>query len=253
LSGALSECVRFAASELPYRPYRDSLDANARQAFESTLAFDPRFRHELDDAEARRKYLAAYDDPDAAWRRIDYDWLIAADDLALQLDNVTNNTSLALAVELIDDGRVLLLAADAQLGNWLSWHSLTFKVPQPDGTIKDVKAEDLLKRTVLYKVGHHASHNATINDLGLELMQRDDLIALIPVDRAVAMNKVPPWHMPADGLYERLLAKARGRVLRSDTGWPAEKPEGLTDEEWTEIQANPDIIVGAIAVDVLIQ
>jgi hypothetical protein len=34
-----------------------------------------------------------------------------------------------------------------------------------------VKAEDLLERTVLYKVGHHASHNATLRQKGLELMK----------------------------------------------------------------------------------
>ena len=35
-----------------------------------------------------------------AWRRIDDDWLTAAGPLALQLDSNTNNTSLALAIEL---------------------------------------------------------------------------------------------------------------------------------------------------------
>lgn len=91
---------------------------------------------------------------------IDYDWLAAADDLALQLDNATNNTSLVLAIELIGDGRVLLLPADAQLGNWKSWKKVEFSVTE-SGTTRTVKAADLLKRTVFYKVGHHASHSAT--------------------------------------------------------------------------------------------
>ena len=42
----------------------------------------------------------------------------------------TNNTSLALAFELIEKGRVgkvLLFPADAQVGNWLSWHGEKMK------------------------------------------------------------------------------------------------------------------------------
>ena len=49
-----------------------------------------------------------------AWRRIDTDWLGSAGQLGLQLDSDTNNTSLALAIELVGSGKVLLFAADAQ-------------------------------------------------------------------------------------------------------------------------------------------
>ena len=70
-------------------------------------------------------------------------------------------------------------------------------------------AADLLARTVFYKVGHHASHNATVNEKGLELMAREDLVAAIPVDRAVALRKHPKWMMPADALYARLIEKTR--------------------------------------------
>ena len=71
------------------------------------------------------------------------------------LDTFTNNSSLALAIELVDSGKVLLFAADAQTGNWSSWKDVKWETP-------DVKTDDLLARTVLYKVGHHASHNATL-------------------------------------------------------------------------------------------
>jgi hypothetical protein len=166
-----------------------------------------------------RKRFTAYYDRANAWRRIDSDWLSGASDLALQLDSYTNNTSLAFALELVDDGRVLLFAADAQLGNWLSWHGLTFRVRER-GTEREVKAADLLRRAVFYKVGHHASHNATVNEMGLEMMERDDLVAMIALDHEVAINKRPhKWEMPAPGLYRRLLEKTRGRVLRSDIGW----------------------------------
>lgn len=42
--------------------------------------------------------------------------------------------------------------------NWRSWSEGSFT----DGTA-EVTVKDLLGRTVLYKVGHHGSHNATLN------------------------------------------------------------------------------------------
>ena len=64
----------------------------------------------------------------AAWRRIDGDWLSAAEALALDLASDTNNTSLVLAFEwgAPGKGRVLLFAADAQVGNWLSWRDQSY-------------------------------------------------------------------------------------------------------------------------------
>ena len=69
-----------------------------------------------------------YLDPGSTWRRIDGDWLDAAETLALDLASDTNNTSLALAFEWgkPGKGRVLLFAADAQVGNWLSWRDQTY-------------------------------------------------------------------------------------------------------------------------------
>ena len=43
---------------------------------------------------------------DQSWRRIDGDWLAISADLALQLDNRTNNTSLVLAFEFAGSKRV---------------------------------------------------------------------------------------------------------------------------------------------------
>ncbi len=152
-------------------------------------------------------------DQEIGWRQIEADWLGAADNLALQLDSDTNNTSLALGVELSPGGKVLLFPGDAQVGNWLSWHDLG-----------SVDAADLLRRTVLYKVGHHASHNATLREKGLELMERPDLVAMIPVDEQMAHRpkggNPDGWDMPFAPLLERLKVKTRGRVLRADTGAP---------------------------------
>ena len=90
-----------------------------------------------------------------SWRRIDGDWLHSGGQLALDINRQTNNSSLVLAFELGRGGKVLLFAADAQRGNWASWA----KGDWHDGEML-VSARDLLSRTVLYKVGHHGSHNA---------------------------------------------------------------------------------------------
>ena len=94
---------------------------------------------------------------DQSWRRIDADWLAIAADLAMQLDRGVNNTSLVLAFEFIGSGRVVLFPADAQVGNWLSWQSVKWPVGA-----NEVKATDLMARTVYLKVAHHGSHNATL-------------------------------------------------------------------------------------------
>jgi hypothetical protein len=152
-----------------------------------------------------------------AWRRIDSDWLGATSDLAIALDNDTNNTSLVLAFELGDQGDVLLFPGDAQVGSWLSWRDLAFDV----GTSTDrriVTTEELLGRTTFYKVGHHASHNATLRADGLERMCSPRLAAMIPVDKQTAQRH--GWAMPFAPLYERLLEKCQGRVLVLDEDGP---------------------------------
>lgn len=157
---------------------------------------------------------ATYDDPKQAWRRIDTDWLDAFGQLALDLDNDTNNTSLVLAFEFKATREVLLFVADAQIGSWLSWAGLEFKVPGQD---KAVPALDLLARTVFYKVGHHCSHNATAKAGGLELMTRDDLVAFIPLDKDTAANQgAKGWEMPAPQLFKALKEKTGQRVVISD-------------------------------------
>ena len=86
----------------------------------------------MDESEARnenelwKKYYAK----GRSWRRVDDDWLGYAGQLALQLDSDTNNTSLVLAFELSGGGDVLLFPGDAQVGNWLSWESLEWQIPE---------------------------------------------------------------------------------------------------------------------------
>ena len=197
---------------------------------EHEMPFDARFRLKADHPQIA-KFLQGnasenygYLLPDQAWRKIDDDWLHAAADLALQLDDLTNNTSLALAIERISDGTVLLFPADAQQGNWLSWHNpeMRWTVPTANSTPRQTTAAQLLNNAVFYKAGHHASHNGTAKNKGLELMEKaDELVAFIPVDRAIALGRNPPgsWNMPAAPLYKALLDKCQGRVVRSDLGW----------------------------------
>jgi len=180
----------------------------------------------------------------SAWRRIDDEyWLGAGAELALKLDSYTNNTSLALAIELINSNKVLLFAADAQIGNWLSWDDLSWTVPDANDNTQTIHIADLLARTVLYKVGHHGSFNATVRGLGtvpkgLELMTSPDLVAMVPVDHQMALKK--RWgQMPFDPLLQRLRQKANFRVLRShDDPYPLPKPDGMDDATWQAFKAN---------------
>ncbi|MBU3077954.1 MBL fold metallo-hydrolase [Sphingomonas quercus] len=166
---------------------------------------DPAAAHAL--WRVRQKYL---DDPE---RMIGSAWHGAVSQLAIKLDSDTNNASLVLAFELSPGGDIMLFAADAQVGNWLSWHEQNY--PADDqGTGLRVTAGELLARTTLYKVGHHGSHNATLRALGLELMTSDRLTALVPVMEELAERR--RWGMPFSAMYERLVEKCRGRVLRGD-------------------------------------
>jgi hypothetical protein len=193
--------------------------------------FDNRFALPLDGTKAlsffQQRYWADAGEPDPAangnnqrhgidtgqdWRRIDSDWLGAATALAMKLDVETNNTSLVIAFELgpkKQGGPVLLFAADAQVGNWLSWQDVTWNF---EG--RTVSGPDLLKRTILYKVGHHASQNATLNKLGLELMKSLEM-ALVPTDAKMA--KAVRWGtLPWPRLLERLDSLTQDHVVRTD-------------------------------------
>ncbi len=161
--------------------------------------------------------------PDQGWRRIDNDWMNAGAEFALQLDSATNNTSLVLAFEIEKTGKVLLFAADAQVGNWLSWHGLAWTI---DG--RTVTGANLLERVGFYKVGHHGSHNATLRQKGLDMMRGDDFIAFLPVDHAMAVKK--RWsRMPLPGLVAELNRKSAGRVVRVDEDYQPEPGNGIAE------------------------
>ncbi len=181
--------------------------------------FDDRHSISTEQAKSSEFFKSKYgfEDGDAdEWRRIDYEWLNMAGELALHLDSYTNNTCLALAIELGEPGKgkVMLFPGDAQVGNWLSWGDLSWEVEDSKGKKQTVTAADLLARTVLYKVGHHGSHNATLRKKGLEMMLSPDLVAMIPVHRGTADDQ--QWEFPYPPLWEALKLRAKGRVLLAD-------------------------------------
>ena len=180
-------------------------------------------------AEDRHFFDAHYDGRGQSWRRIDGDWLNVGAELALKLDSDTNNTSLAMAIEL-PGGRVMLFPADAQVGNWLSWQDYTWQVGGKPVTIRD-----LLGRTVLYKVGHHGSHNATLREGGLEWMS-PDFVAMLPVNEEVA-HDIKKWmSMPLPTLVARLTERTKGRLMRIDKDLPTKKPAALSATAWAQFK-----------------
>lgn len=153
-----------------------------------------------------------------AWRDIKMDWLHNAGRLAIRLERFMNNTSLVLAIELEESGKVLLFPGDAQSGNWRSWHDGNLRwIVNDNGTRRTVRAKDLLQRTVFYKVGHHLSHNGTASRSGLDLMDSNELIAFATLDYN---NISSGWKntMPSPGLLNELVRRSKGRVFRIDEG-----------------------------------
>ena len=174
-----------------------------------------------------------------SWRRIDDDWLLAGGEFAMQLDSATNNTSLVLAIELVETREVLLFPGDAQIENWETWRNVTWEVSDALGTKTTVKGEDLLKRTVFYKVGHHGSHNGTLDVHGLQLMPSGNLVAMCSVIHAVTSKRKGDWkEIPKPSLCTALANKCGDGFLRMDA--PKDSLHGRLDgrvqetEHWVD-------------------
>ncbi len=209
-------------------------------------AFESRYRLSPGRAEGMPFFRDHYSRPEDSWRRIDADWLGATEPLALALDEHTNDTSLALAIELEPGGRVLLFPGDAQLGQWSSWGNLRWRpVPPP---ARSITAADLLARTVLYKVSHHGGPGGTPLAGGLGLMTSPDLVALVPVDHATAERM--GWDLPSATLLDRLRRQARGRVLRSDAGMP-DHPDDVTASGWASFRDRAHVDPDGLFIDYL--
>jgi hypothetical protein len=177
----------------------------------------------------------------AEWRRIDHDWLSSTENLALKLNRGINNTSLVLAFELPKTKKVLLFVGDAQRGNWISWGDQKWNVDQ-----SEVTAKDLLSRTVLYKVGHHGSHNATLDGsmqdtyANLSWMgqneSNEEFTAMITAVNEWAMTKNdPPWRHPLPSIKEALIEKTQGRVFQTDS--ELAQPSNVPDTLWKKFMS----------------
>jgi len=173
----------------------------------------------------------------AKFRRIERDWLQSTEQLALAMGNDTNNSSLVLAFELGEGGKVLLFAGDAQRGNWASWASQPFK----DGD-KEIDVRELLGRTVLYKVGHHGSHNATLNGKASDAVPNlawlgrgehaSEFTTMITAVRAWAIQPNVGWDHPLKSIKTALLEKCGGRVFQTDTDFDKMEVTGGGSRAW---------------------
>ncbi len=186
----------------------DAINPNVKLATpEANFPFNKKFTFPLSAPDRTFLLEKNYTDTRFQWRRIDHNWLSEMGRVSLHMDGLTNNSSLVLAFELVKSKKVLLFVGDAQIGNWKSWFDVPFEK-------SDVKTEDLLKRTVLYKAGHHSSHNATLLE-GLDLMDEKELVIMIPVNQIVS-DKMR-FAMLKPGMLAGYNRKSKGRVLRSDT------------------------------------
>lgn len=190
----------------------------------------------IEDAKKEPCFETYYNDK-SKHRAIDLEYLNIVGSLAMQLDNDTNNTSLALAIEFVESKQVLLFPADAQVGSWLSWHDLKWEVTN-NNQKENIDMKYLFNKTVFYKVGHHASHNATLKELGLELMKSPNLVAFIPEKEEQYSG------IPFKPLVDRIKEKTKGRTFFSaDTNEDPEKvlqtkPSELSTSEWQAFKNN---------------
>jgi hypothetical protein len=103
------------------------------------------------------------------------------------------------------------------------------------------EASDLLKNTVLYKVSHHGSHNATVKAKGLELMTHPELVSMIPEKEASYSGIL---YQP---LMNELAKRSKGRVIVSadKDHDPQEllkkRPKELNTTEWESFKGNFEV------------
>ena len=106
---------------------------------------------------------------------------------------------------------------------------------------------ELLGRTVLYKVGHHGSHNATLNGKPSDVTPNlgwlgrgkhaGEFAAMITAVRKWAVAQAVPWDHPLASIKRALHERCAGRVFQTDTDFTAmQSVEGSSDREWKAFQ-----------------
>ena len=181
----------------------------------------------IDSAMTNDEFLkSGYADESNKWRCIAgvSDWVKSAEKMALKLNTGINNTSLVLALELPNTKKVLFFPGDAQRGSWVSWSRCRWSADR--GV---VTARDLLANTVLYKVAHHGSHNATLDGCPTDNYPnlswfgagrfRDEFVVMLPACEQWAKStlaKPVAWEHPLPAIKDALMRKSLGRVLQTD-------------------------------------
>ena len=103
-----------------------------------------------------------------------------------------------------------------------------------------------MARTVLYKVGHHGSHNATLNGTAaseypsLAWMGQgkfaDEFAAMInAVNKWALAVKPKRWVHPLPSIKAALMEKTGGRLFQTDTDAPP-GPSDPTSSDWRDFQ-----------------
>ncbi|MDB4777850.1 hypothetical protein OAG68_00170 [bacterium] len=189
--------------------------------FVRTMNFDGNLANETSLVPFSRETVASkatakrsvYEAPESAWRRIDNEWLQSSANLALRMNSLTNNLSLVLGIQFEESGKVMLFPGDAEFGSWESWHKIDWSESLPD---EDITTEDLLNKTVFYKVAHHLSHNGTAQSIGLEMMDHPELVAMATLNYEVISNG---WKttMPNRAIMKALLERTKGRTIVQNT------------------------------------
>lgn len=149
----------------------------------------PGFTVPAGDFGRRYPHLVVDDKLLASFREEPVDTLTAAS----LLDRAVNNTSVMFLLQVGD--ALLLFPGDAQWGAW-----------QP--LLDDADVRSLLKRTTLYKISHHGSHNGTPVEVAHEVLGGvTSLLSVRPVER---------WaHIPKEELVESLVAPPPRQVVSS--------------------------------------
>jgi beta-lactamase superfamily II metal-dependent hydrolase len=130
-------------------------------------------------------------------------------ELVTQLEKAVNGTSLMLMFEW---GKAhLLFSGDAQWGTWKA-------------AMEDERSAEILGRTTFYKVGHHASHNATPRRFVESILPKD-------FQALVSTRRVKIWpDIPRKPLLEALRNRST-QVVRSDRA-DVPDPSAVTRTKW---------------------
>lgn len=206
---------------LPIDIDRQTLPNEVVQAYHDQTPISQRLTKQFGELK-KTDVFNSYFDKDQAWRQINTDYLMSTDDLGIKLNTGMNNTSLVLAMEIGQTDEVLFFSGDAEFGVWDDWEKdrvspdragkryYVWTLADPTNQNKPprtVTVEDLMARTVFYKMGHHGSHNATPNKRGVAKLSNPHLHSMIPVDGARAKNL--GWDIP----YEKLTPRFGERII----------------------------------------